>query len=73
MSIEEQNKEVKRLESNTNDLVIRFKEVQSLLTDKNKRIIELETGLIELKSQLIDYGFNENSLIILSINELKNK
>jgi anti-sigma regulatory factor (Ser/Thr protein kinase) len=73
MSIEEQNKEVKRLESNTTDLVIRFKEVQSLLTEKNKRIIDLETGLIELKSQLMDHGFNEKSIIIISINELKNK
>lgn len=38
-----------------------------------ERVKVLESGLEEIKSQLLDRGFIEDSIIIISINELKNK
>ena len=67
MSIEEQNKEMQKALDSTADILV------TELCMQGERIAQLENGLDELKSQLIDYGFNENSVIIISINELKNK
>jgi len=40
------------------------------ITLQNERISELENGLIQLKSQLIDGGMPECSILILSIDTL---
>ena len=67
MSIEEQNKEMAKALSNSTDTLV------TELYLQRDRIAELENGLEELKSQLIDSGYKEDSVLILSINELKNK
>lgn len=67
MSIEEQNKEMAKALSNSTDTLV------TELCLQRDRIAELENGLEELKSQLIDSGYKEDSVLILSINELKNK
>jgi len=67
MSIEEQNKEMAKALSISTDTLV------TELYLQRDRIAELENGLEELKSQLIDSGYKEDSVLILSINELKNK
>ena len=57
--------------------------LDTLITElqaKDERILELENrrkeidkGLEELKSQLLDYGIKEDSLIITLVNNLKDE
>ena len=48
--------------------------LDTLITElqaKDERILKLENGLEELKSQLLDYGIKEDSLIITIVNKLR--